>query len=105
MAMITLLADPPEGGSVFGEGEFQIGQPATVVAMANVGWAFVEWRENGVPVSTSPGYTFTLAGNIVLTALFEEQPIKAIPVTGPWRLALLLVLLAVAGAFILRRMA
>jgi hypothetical protein len=102
-ALITLLADPPEGGTVSGEGEFQIGEPATVIATPNFGWAFVEWREDGAQVSTNPRYTFTLTADIELTAVFEESPIEAIPVSGPVGLLLLVVLLAAAGVLMLRR--
>ena len=67
---ITVSANPSNGGTVTGDGLYQQGQSCTVVAAANDGYAFTNWTENGVEVSTEPSYTFTVTGDRTLVANF-----------------------------------
>ena len=69
---ITLTADPPEGGSVFGGGVASDGMTLTVNAEAEEGHNFNSWQENGEIVSKDLEYTFTVLENRELTALFEK---------------------------------
>ena len=70
---ITVKADPQEGGTVSGGGTYQQGQSCTVKAVANSGYAFINWTEDGNQVSDDPSYTFTVTGDRILVAHFEEQ--------------------------------
>lgn len=70
---IAVNANPTEGGSVTGGGEYSAGQSCTVTATANTGYTFTNWTENGSVVSTNANYTFTVTGNRTLVANFEEQ--------------------------------
>ena len=70
---ITVSADPTAGGSVSGGGSYNSGQSCTVTATANSGYTFVNWTENGNPVSTNASYTFTVTGNRNLVAHFQQQ--------------------------------
>lgn len=68
-------------GSVSGGGNITEGNSATVVATANTGYAFVNWRKgsaSGQIVSTSATYTFTPTESVTLVATFEE--VSGIPV-------------------------
>ncbi len=67
---VAVSANPLAGGTVTGGGTFGAGSH-TVSATANVNYEFVEWREGGVQVSTSQSYTFTLAGDRTLVAVFS----------------------------------
>lgn len=58
-------------GTVSGGGVFEEGSSVTVVAIANDGYRFVEWLENGVSVSTDSEYTFVIGSNRNLVAVFE----------------------------------
>lgn len=71
---VSLSAQPDEGGSVQGAGTFNENSQVTVSATPNNGYKFVKWTENGVQVSTSASYQFTLTKDRNLVALFEELP-------------------------------
>ena len=51
---LTVLAEPADGGTVHGGGNYQYGQIATLRATANVGYSFVNWTKNGVAFSSNP---------------------------------------------------
>lgn len=57
---ITATADPSQGGTVIGAGEYNQGASCTLTATANTGYTFVNWTKNGTQVSTNPSYTFTV---------------------------------------------
>jgi hypothetical protein len=67
---ITTSSSTAEGGTTSGGGTYHNGQSCTVAAIANNGYAFSNWSENGSPVSTNSSYTFTLSGNRTLVANF-----------------------------------
>ena len=67
---ISVAASPTEGGNVNGGGTFNYGQICTVQASANIGFAFVNWMENGTQVSDQPNYSFTVTSNCDLVAHF-----------------------------------
>ena len=61
---------PAAGGSVSSGGTFVVGSTILVVATPSAGYAFVNWTENGVQVSASANYSFTVTTNRTLTANF-----------------------------------
>ncbi len=69
---IYISALPAEGGTVIGEGAYEIGSSATVTATPAHGYGFVKWTENGVEVSTSAEYTFTVDQSRTFVAVFEK---------------------------------
>lgn len=71
-AAVTSVS-PAGGGVTTGEGVYTNGTTATVTAMANPGYGFLYWTENGVIVSTSPRYEFTSIVNQSLVANFGPQ--------------------------------
>ena len=71
---INVSANPTNGGTVTGGGTYQQGQQCTVSAIANNGYSFINWTENGNVVSTNRNYTFTVTGNRTLVANFQAQP-------------------------------
>lgn len=78
ICIITLTANPTEGGTVTGEETFIKGTEVTVEAIPSSGYDFVSWSDDEDNIlSTAKDYTFTIAGNISLTAnfakLFEVQ--------------------------------
>ena len=70
---ITVSANPTAGGTVTGGGTYQQGQSCTVRAVANNGYSFTNWTENGSVVSSNANYTFTVNGNRTLVAHFQQQ--------------------------------
>ena len=71
---VSVMANPTNGGTVSGDGAYQLGQSCTVTATPNAGYTFVNWMENGNVVSTNAVYTFNVTGNHYLTANFQAQP-------------------------------
>ena len=70
---LTLAADPAEGGTVSGAGEYEAGTEVSVEATANEGWKFVAWMSESDTVSKEAGYVFTIVSDTALTALFAEE--------------------------------
>ena len=68
---ITVTANPTEGGTVTGAGNYYQGSSVTLTATANTGYAFVNWTKNGAQVSTNPTYTFTVTAAGDYVANFE----------------------------------
>ena len=68
---ITLTANPTNGGTLVGGGTYQEGQSCTVRANPAIGYNFVNWTENGIPVSTNVAYSFVVNANRTLVANFE----------------------------------
>jgi hypothetical protein len=69
--MISVSANPTIGGSVSGGGSFVLGTNATVTAVPNNGYSFVNWTENGTVVSSQNPYSFTVNQNRNLVANFD----------------------------------
>ena len=74
---IIATAQPEVGGVVTGGGIHYEGTVATLEAVANPGYRFVCWKENGVEVSTSPLKTMTITDLtpevVKMTAVFEKK--------------------------------
>lgn len=67
---ISTSASPFNGGSTSGDGSYEAGTQLEVLAVATPGFSFASWTENGVEVSASASYTFTVAGDRALVANF-----------------------------------
>ena len=68
--VINVTANPTEGGSVSGGGTYLDQTSCTITAMANEGYVFVRWTENGKVVSLDASYSFTVNGDRDLVANF-----------------------------------
>ena len=67
---VTVSADPTNGGTVSGDGNYVHGQSATLNATANTGYTFTNWTKNGTVVSTNATYSFTVTGAVDYVAHF-----------------------------------
>ena len=56
--VVTVSANPSEGGTVTGNGTYSHGATCTLVATAAEGYTFVNWTKDDVEVSTDPEYSF-----------------------------------------------
>ena len=81
--IITVSADPTNGGIVTGGGTFNYGQSCTVTATANEGYVFHHWLENGDVVTTSASYAFTVTGDRNLVAIFTPHVYTIFAVPNP----------------------
>lgn len=77
---------PDTAGVVEGMGSFVENDTCTLSAMANEGFTFVDWTEDGQVVSTSLEITFTVTSNRFLVANFSlntyEITLEALPEEG-----------------------
>ena len=79
----TINANSTAGGSTTGTGVYEAGSNALVSATALTGYAFVNWTEGGITVSSDPSYSFTTDRNRTLVANFNQQfTINAISTPG-----------------------
>ncbi|GEM_PF-3575739 len=86
MYNVVTSANPSNGGATTGDGSYVENASVTVEAIANPGYSFVNWTENGTVVSTSNQYVFNITSNRDLTANFEaityDVTISEDPVNG-----------------------
>ena len=68
---VTAEADPFEGGTVSGAGEYFSGSYCFLNAEANEGYSFLYWTEDGIEVSFEPGYSFIVNSDHDLVAHFS----------------------------------
>lgn len=68
--VITVMANPSVGGTVSGAGSYSHGTTATLSALPNEGYRFVNWTKDDVPVSTQINYSFIVDGPGNYTANF-----------------------------------
>ncbi len=69
---VQLLANPEEGGEVYGGGVFETGEEVTIEAIAAEGYEFINWTEGGTEISTDSSYTFTVTSHRLIVANFER---------------------------------
>lgn len=67
---VTASIDPSGAGAVTGAGTYRHGTSVTVTATPADGYTFSGWKNGSTTVSTAASYTFTLTGNVTLTAAF-----------------------------------
>ncbi len=77
--LITVAASPEEGGTVGGGNAYVYGSNATLTAIPNLGYTFVNWTKNNEVVSTNPTYCFTVteAGGYVANFMLNSYDIFA----------------------------
>ena len=68
---ITVVANPVDGGMVSGTGTYDHGATVTLSAMPNDGYRFASWTKNGMTVSTSANYSFTVTEGATFVANFR----------------------------------
>jgi hypothetical protein len=67
---VAVSADPPNGGEVEADPAYEVGELAKLKVKPMAGWCFVNWTQNGVPVSTDPNYQFNVTASRTLVGHF-----------------------------------
>lgn len=67
---VEAYANPSMGGTITGTGRYDYGQTAVLSVVETEGYAFTNWTENGIVVSTDPTISFEVYVNRNLTANF-----------------------------------
>jgi len=84
-SLLDTTASPVASGTTTGDGSYAIGANATATATPNAGFAFLNWTDNGVIVSTNSSYTLVMDVNHSLVANFVPVftvTTSAAPVAG-----------------------
>ena len=68
---IEATPNPTEGGTITGAGDYEQNAICNLTAIANEGYVFANWTENGEVVSTDATYTFTVDASRTLVANFD----------------------------------
>lgn len=84
---LTLPISPASAGTASGAGDYEVGEQVSITAAPAQGYLFVNWTLNGVIISTSTSFTYTMpAEDITIVANFEEvstvsdgQPCPGVP--------------------------
>ncbi|MFP5081364.1 InlB B-repeat-containing protein [Pedobacter sp. JCM 36344] len=71
---VLLSSNPTAGGTNSGSGAYAIGSTVTIASVANAGFTFVSWTENGTIVSPSSSYSFVIASNRNFVANYKAVP-------------------------------
>jgi len=73
---ISLASEPQAGGNLSGGGTYRRGESVSVRAVANPGYTFINWTENGETLSTENNISFLASRDRYLVANFKapEQP-------------------------------
>lgn len=73
----TLTTSSNDGGETEGDGDYELGENATVIARPDDGYSFDGWYDGSKKVSSSTAYTFTVTKDVTLKAVFtlvNEEP-------------------------------
>ena len=74
---VSVSANPTEGGTAGGGGNYDEGASVTVTAEAAANYHFVNWTVGGEVVSTAASYTFPVTAGCDLVANFETDTTRA----------------------------
>lgn len=82
---VVVTPDPSMGGDVEADPAYEMGELAKLKAVPFPGYSFVNWTQNGTPVSTDPNLQFNVTGNRELVGHFAlgcRMDVSAEPVNG-----------------------
>lgn len=71
--LVTLQAEPEDGGAVAGEGKYLPGEEVELTAEPKDGFHFVAWKNGEEPISDKETYSFSVSEDLVLTAVFATH--------------------------------
>jgi len=68
---VSVSASPVAGGTVSGGGSYYIDDVATINTVPSAAYNFINWTENGAPVTTNTSFSFTVTGNRTFVANYQ----------------------------------
>lgn len=71
--LVTLQAEPEDGGAVAGEGKYLPGENVKLVAEPKDGFHFVTWMNGEEPIFDKETYSFSVSRDLALTAVFAAH--------------------------------
>ena len=77
--VVSTVASPAEGGAVSGFGGYDVGDRATLRAIANTGYSFAGWMDDkGETVSENADYTVKVTADAAYTATFKPKSYQVV---------------------------
>lgn len=70
--VISVVSEPQDGGETEVDPVYEMGELAKLKAVPASGYSFVNWTQNGVPVSSDMEFRFNVTGNRDLVANFAQ---------------------------------
>jgi len=83
---VSVLTGSSLGGFTTGGGTYSCGSSVTVCASPSPCYQFTGWTENGIPLSGSLCYTFTITASRYLVAHFPPTSVFGDGISDCWRL-------------------
>jgi hypothetical protein len=80
---VTAEANPAAGGTVVGVGLYGHNTMATLTAIANAGYTFINWTKDGTEVSVDPTYSFVVTEACNYVANFELNSYEIVAEANP----------------------
>lgn len=71
--LVTLQAEPEDGGAVAGEGKYLPGEEVELTAEPKDGFHFVAWKNGETLISDEATYSMKVSEDLTLTAVFAEH--------------------------------
>lgn len=71
--LVTLQAEPEDGGAVAGEGKYLPGENVKLTAEPKDGFHFVAWKNGETLISDEATYSMKVSEDLTLTAVFAEH--------------------------------
>ena len=71
--LVTLQAEPEDGGAVAGGGKYLPGETIKLMAEPKDGFHFVAWKNGEEQISDKETYSFSVSRDLALTAVFAEH--------------------------------
>ena len=72
---VSAVANAAEAGEILGSGNYNHGEDVTLTAVANEGYKFVNWTEDGEVISSVEEYSFVIIKDRNLVANFSSEDI------------------------------
>ncbi|MFA6805522.1 MAG: leucine-rich repeat protein [Candidatus Methanomethylophilaceae archaeon] len=92
------LDTDPDHGSVIGDGPHGLGSEISILAIADEGYSFVGWYDEGDLASKEARYTFAVTGDVSYTAEFRVGPEPSDGSVWIWITAAIVIILVAAVA-------
>lgn len=71
--LVTLQAEPEDGGAVAGGGKYLPGETIKLMAEPKDGFHFVAWKNGEEPISDKETFSFSVSRDLALTAVFAAH--------------------------------
>ena len=86
---LTVLAEPADGGRVYGGGTYDYGHAVVLRAIANEGYEFINWTKNGDVVSSNANYSVVVREDAEYKAHFQIHTYEIKAHTEPFNTGLI----------------